>query len=390
MPRKTGSADHRPLAVYGPFIGAPSESFIRRHMVELLPGRTAVIAERVFPPPAWELERGPGVLVRSEIPPARFYTRFGRLVLHRLGRPVREFEVCVGRFLRQNGVKVLLGEYLDWTLPFVEICRRVGADLFVHAHGYDFGQSVHDPRWAERYAAYRDAAGVIVVNGLMKAGLIDTGIPASKIHVIPYGVDVPAEPPVRPSRSAARCLAVGRMVAKKAPVLLLESFRRARQQNPGLRLDVVGDGPLLPAAKQFVAAFGLQECVVLHGAMDHQAVLRLMTEADIFLQHSITDADTGDLEGLPVAILEAMAHGLPVVATRHAGIPEAVAEGVSGYLVDEGDVAGFAERVLELSQDKKKRGTFGLAGWKVTGEKFSWERERNALIELMTLRRFDR
>jgi glycosyltransferase involved in cell wall biosynthesis len=110
-----------------------------------------------------------------------------------------------------------------------------------------------------------------------------------------------------------------------------------------------------------------------------------MRDADMFLQHSITDPATGDEEGLPVAVLEAMANALPVVATRHAGIPEAVLEGATGYLVDEGDTASMADRIVALARDADRRRNMGRAGWQRAGENFSREKERAALLNILGL-----
>jgi glycosyltransferase involved in cell wall biosynthesis len=110
-----------------------------------------------------------------------------------------------------------------------------------------------------------------------------------------------------------------------------------------------------------------------------------MQEADIFLQHSMTDFDSGDEEGLPVAILEAMADALPIVSTKHAGIPEAVEEGRTGFLVEEGDSTEMAQRIISLAKDPENRIQFGYSGWEKAKEQFSWERERKELCELMNL-----
>jgi glycosyltransferase involved in cell wall biosynthesis len=110
-----------------------------------------------------------------------------------------------------------------------------------------------------------------------------------------------------------------------------------------------------------------------------------MSEADIFFQHSMTDPQTGDEEGLPVAILEAMAHGLPVVSTRHAGIPEAVLEEVTGYLVNEGENALMAERLATLARDIDLRQRMGEQGWLRAKELFSWKVERAGLLKVMNL-----
>jgi glycosyltransferase involved in cell wall biosynthesis len=100
-------------------------------------------------------------------------------------------------------------------------------------------------------------------------------------------------------------------------------------------------------------------------------VQQYLGETDIFIQHSRVDPATGDEERLPVAILEAMAHSLPVVSTHHAGIPGAVVDGVTGYLVPEGDSVGMAERIVELARNSKRRVQMGEAGWMRAKESFS-------------------
>ena len=140
---------------------------------------------------------------------------------------------------------------------------------------------------------------------------------------------------------------------KEIPTFTLEAFRQALKVNSSLRLEYVGDGELIDEVRQFVRTNQLDDKVLLHGSKPNLDVQELMKNADIFLQHSRTDPVTGDEEGLPVAILEAMANSLPVVSTRHAGIPEAVMGSATGYLVDEGDVEDMANHIVKLGSDAK-------------------------------------
>jgi len=293
------------------------------------------------------------------------------------------------RFVRTHAIEVVLGEYLDYSLPWLPMVQRAGVRFFGHGHGYDVSRRLREPRWRLEYRRYHDAAGIIVVSHASRARLLELGLSASMIHVIPCGVDVPPSPRRRPAREPVRCLAVGRMVAKKGPILTLDAFRRASEACCRLHLDYVGEGELRPAVRQFVRAFSLEDRVTLHGGLDGEGVQRLMENADIFVQHSITDPDTGDEEGLPVAILEAMAASLPVVATRHAGIPEAVTDGATGCLVTEGDSRAMAERIVELAVDPGARERMGVAGWERAGAEFTWERERESLLKVMALVRRD-
>jgi glycosyltransferase involved in cell wall biosynthesis len=285
--------------------------------------------------------------------------------------------------LIEHQVQIVMGEYLDLSLPWLKVAQECGLRFFAHAHGYDVSERLRHPYWRSEYLRYNQADGVITMSHISRERLIALGLDAAKVHVIPYGVDVPAEPLTRPERAAVRCIAVGRMVAKKAPILTLDAFRRAAEVCPELRLDYVGIGELFPAVQHFVRAFNLDEKVTLHGGQPSEVVHQLMREADLFLQHNMTDPETGDEEGLPVAILEAMANSLPVVSTRHAGIPEAVLDGSTGFLVDEGDTVGMAERIVVLARDPDLRRRMGAAGWCRAKENFSWEKERMELLRVL-------
>jgi glycosyltransferase involved in cell wall biosynthesis len=173
------------------------------------------------------------------------------------------------------------------------------------------------------------------------------------------------------------------MVPKKAPLLLLESFKLASKKNHLLMLDFVGTGELYDKALQYVKDFKLEDKVKLHGSLPHDLVIGMVKEADILLQHSITCPDTGDQEGLPVAILEGMAYSLPVVSTFHAGIPEAVKNNESGILVEEGDTNAMAEAILKLAQDETLRINMGNVGRNIIETKFSWEIEKSSLLKLL-------
>jgi glycosyltransferase involved in cell wall biosynthesis len=209
------------------------------------------------------------------------------------------------------------------------------------------------------------------------------GVPEEKVHIIPCCVNIPEKLPVRTPSDIVHCLAVGRMVGKKAPLKLLESFRLAMQSNSNLHLDYVGTGPLFKKAQEYVKEHGLQNQVTLHGGQPHQVVLDMLQSSDLFLQHSVVDPESGDEEGMPVIILEAMGYGLPVISTNHAGIPEAVLNGLTGYIVEEGDVEGMAQRILELAADGQKRLTMGENGRRNAQDNFTWQIEKARLLEVM-------
>jgi colanic acid/amylovoran biosynthesis glycosyltransferase len=126
-------------------------------------------------------------------------------------------------------------------------------------------------------------------------------------------------------------------------------------------LDVVGDGEERAEVEARVRRRGIADRVRLHGTLPPDRVAELLDAADLFVLNSRTP-EAGDAEGLPVSVLEAMEASLPVVATRHGGIPEAVADGETGILVPERDTAALARALGALAGDAALRARMGGAG----------------------------
>jgi colanic acid/amylovoran biosynthesis glycosyltransferase len=368
------------LAVYTPGLGVPSETFIRRHIEGIAPGRTVVICDTVLSPPAgnWSVNcpvhctssrlNWGARLLRTQLTGDRLLPLVDPLLL----------------FLRKHNVTTILAEYLDQSLPLFRLLRGTKIRFFAHAHGHDLARCLQREEYRRSYLEYSEAAGVIAMSKRGKDSLMALGLPSELVHVVRYGVDVAQKLSPRTTvESVVRCIAVGRMTNIKAPILLLESFRRAAEADPKLHLDYIGGGELFAMAGHYLRAWKLQNRVTLHGVQSSPFVADLMAKADIFLQHSVTDPTNGDMEGLPVAILEAMARGLPVVSTRHAGIPEQVVEDETGILVNEGDVDGMAKGILRLASDSSLRQCIGRAGHRRALEKFTWHENRDELRKVM-------
>lgn len=373
------------LTIYTPQIGTASETFICRHVQDLCPGKTSVVTARQYPPEEAFWTTDNSVFV-PQVKGSIFNWR-KRFLSDNLNARLetRQIDRDVSNFLREQRTDVILGEYFNHSHRALKIAKSLGLPFFVHAHGYDLSMLYRDPEWRLKYADYRHADGLIVVNQPMKERLLDIDIPEEKIHIIPYGISVPDVLITRQPGLCVRCLAVGRMTGKKDPLALLKSFKLASERFPEIYLDYVGTGPLFDAVQKYIQDEDLTDRVSLHGAVDHKEVIGLLENTDIFVQHSVTDPETGDEEGLPVAILEAMSLALPIVSTRHAGIPEAVVEGETGLLVDEGDVEGMAENILALASDAELRTSMGRESWLQAREKFTWETEKAELGRVLGL-----
>ncbi len=368
-----------PFGIIAPQIGARSETFIRRHIECILPGKTVVVAGDISSSYTGHWKVDCPVLARN---PSQGDEKLKERIR------ASEAKFAVKRFLKKHKVQVIMGEFLNYSFSSFQIAQQLGIPFFGHAHGIDISQALRDSHWQKQYMNYKKAAGIITMSQISRTRLLELGLEPDKIHVIPYGVDVPDSPWKKSENEIIRCLAVGRMVSKKAPIIMLEAFRQAVQECPNLRLDYIGTGELLSAVRQFIQAFNLTDKVTLHGGKPSEVVQQFMKEADIFLQHSMTDPETGNEEGLPVSILEAMASALPVVSTKHAGIPEAVLDGKTGFLVNEGDCLNMGHKILLLAQNADLRSKMGFTAWQRAKELFTWERERDSLLRVMGLTKY--
>lgn len=170
-------------------------------------------------------------------------------------------------------------------------------------------------------------------------------------------------------------LFVGRLDPVKGAPLLIEAFAQAAAAHPDARLTVVGDGPSRGLAERMVRDLGLGNRVAFLGFRSQAEVADLLEEADMLVLPSFA-------EGVPVVLMEAMASRIPVVASRVAGVPELVEDGVSGHLVPPGDVATLADRIAALMADPEAARVMGLAGRAKVEAEFDLAKEAAWLLRL--------
>jgi glycosyltransferase involved in cell wall biosynthesis len=284
-------------------------------------------------------------------------------------------------FFAAHGVDLILAEFGTNGASITRHARRLGIPLVVHFHGHDAHRiSVVESNRAAYQEMFDYAHRIISVSNYMTETLVSLGADRSKVVHNPYGPRdsfFSVEPDYSPT-----VLAVGRFTDIKANHLTLAAFREALRDVPDAKLNMVGDGELLETCKSLARVWDIESSVSFPGAIPHADVVKEYSHACCFAQHSITPS-YGDAEGTPVAILEAGAAALPVIATRHAGIPDVVVEGVTGFLVDEGDVDAMAKRMTELLSDSALARTMGTAARAHVRESYSMGRHIAVLQEIM-------
>jgi glycosyltransferase involved in cell wall biosynthesis len=360
------------LVIVQPEPAAPSETFLRAH-AEHLPGCVAVVCGA-----------SPGIDGRpvfSQALPARAWRKALRLVRGQTWEAERTAAyLALFRRLRPDAV---LAEYGGAAAAVTDACRIFGVPLVAHFHGYDASRRDYVAHMAAAYRAmFAVAAAVVAVSRPMRRRLIALGAPAEKVHCNPCGIDCGAFAGADPAAAPPVFLAVGRFVPKKAPQLTLRAFAQARRDCPAARLRMIGDGPLRPACERLAGELGVTSAVDFLGLLPPAAVQEEMRHSRAFVQHSL-EAPDGDAEGTPVAILEAGASGLPVVATRHAGIPDAVRANRTGLLVAEGDVDGMAACLLRLAREPALAADLGRAARAWVRAEFAMEQRIGRLWEII-------
>jgi glycosyltransferase involved in cell wall biosynthesis len=284
---------------------------------------------------------------------------------------------------KKNRIDKVYAEYGPTAVAVLNVCQKLNLPLIVNFHGYDI--SVRDvvDRNAQGYArvlAY--AESIVAVSKHMVEALVALGADRQKITYTPCG---PQDSffQVQPRYTENMFVAVGRFVDKKAPYYTMLAFLRVLEAYPAARLCFAGDGPLLDTCRNIARYHACQDKIIFLGKAEPEQIHKLYERALGFVQHSITAAD-GNMEGTPVAVLEASASGLPVISTEHAGIPDVVIHGQTGLLVKEHDVDAMAGNMIRLLDDTEYARSLGRQGREYVRNNFSMEKHigaLNALIE---------
>jgi colanic acid/amylovoran biosynthesis glycosyltransferase len=275
--------------------------------------------------------------------------------------------------IRRHKPDLMLVEFGFHSVRVMEATAITDLPMVVHFRGSDLSSWSKFGVQKERYRRLvQIISGAIVKSEPMRRTLLDLGLKKEQILISASGANEQLFHSAAPSVAPPVFLAVGRFVAKKGPLLTIRAFAQlaSEQPTPGLALWMVGDGPLLSDAKTLVGQLGLTAYVRFLGLRSQSEVAVLMRQVRGFVQHSLVAPD-GDSEGNPVAVMEAQLSGLPVVATRHAGIPEVVRHGESGWLVAEGDVEGMAEALKQLVEDPDLAMRWGENGRRLVINRFT-------------------
>jgi colanic acid/amylovoran biosynthesis glycosyltransferase len=265
-------------------------------------------------------------------------------------------------------------------LAAVQASHRMAgaAPIWTIFHGYDLSQSLKELGDNVYRPLFEQGDRFLPISRLWADKLVSLGCPRERIQVVRMGVDcdkIRFNPPKGKPGQPLRILSVGRLVEKKGTEYSIRALAEVRRTSPELewKLEVAGDGPLEVPLNSLAAELGVGDRISLLGPLSSDQIRERLELAHLFLLPSVVAAD-GDMEGIPVSLMEAMAAGVPVVSTVHSGIPELVENEVSGLLAPERDVATLASHIERLMRDPEERQAFADAARRKAEKEFDQRR----------------
>jgi colanic acid/amylovoran biosynthesis glycosyltransferase len=272
------------------------------------------------------------------------------------------------------------------------LIRRWQKPSVVSFHGADVLVDMQKP-------AYRRATKemlslvrrVLVRSDSLRQAVIDLGCAPEKIEIQRTGIPL-TEFPFRersiPGNRRWRLLQAGRLIEKKGLKTTLRAFAKFGKEFPGARLTIAGEGPQLKELQALARELQIDSVVDFAGFVSQEELRDLLYSSHIFLHPSETGRD-GNQEGVPNSMLEAMASGLPVFATRHGGIPEAVENNLSGILVNERDYRALGDALIETAKSPDRFRAMGRLASESVAKNFN-QTEQTRWLEEIYLREIGR
>lgn len=361
------------IAIFSPNQNPYSETFIQAHKLNIKADKLYYIYGSSIESMVVENE---GLLIGSH----------KRLLIKGFSKAINinlkpNFSSQAAKRLNSLKIDVALVEYGNHAMKLIETFKKAKIPFVVHFHGYDASVTTIIKQNHNYKELFESASFIIGVSKLMCKWLQDLGCPSSKIVYNVCGAN-PVFQNLKPNFNQKTVIAIGRFVDKKAPYYTILAFSKVIKAVPDAKLIMAGDGPLLSTCKNLVKYYNLDSHIDICGVLIPEAIKDLMQTSRCFVQHSIT-AENGNQEGTPVAVMEAALAGLPVISTKHAGIPDVIEHEKTGLLSDEHDVDAMANNIIRVLKDKKFAQELGNEAKRVHKEKYPLSKHIKSIEELL-------
>lgn len=263
----------------------------------------------------------------------------------------------------------------------------IKGNLYTTFHGYDMLSYVR--RKGENVYKHLFSSNNVLlpISEYWKKKLIEFGADPSKIYVHHMGIDIEKfkfKPVLINKGKQIKILSVARFVEKKGLIYGISAVSKLIKEGYNINYTIIGGGPLEEEYRTYINSKGLSNYIELIGWRTQEEIVEIMENSHIMLLPSITSND-GDMEGIPVILMEAMAMGKIVVSTRHSGIPELIDDKINGFLVDEKDINGLSTIIKYIVNSRKDSIQLQLNARRTIEEKFNIEILNNNLIEIFNI-----
>lgn len=290
----------------------------------------------------------------------------------------------IERVLAENDARLLHVYFGHIAVHLLPLIRRWPKPVVVSFHGADVMVDLEKPCYRSATREMLAAARLVLVRSdSLARAVAEIGCAREKIRVhragIPLG-EIEFTPRIWPNDGAWRFLQAGRLIAKKGLTTSLRAFAKFRQRHRAATFTIAGEGPLRDELRALAQELAIENAISFVGFLSQAELREQFKRTHIFL-HPSELGPNGNQEGVPNAMLEAMASGLPVFATRHGGIPEAIEDGVSGVLVSERDDAALAGALLDWCAQPEALSELARRGAEAVAAKFEQGAQARALEE---------
>ena len=269
-------------------------------------------------------------------------------------------EWSVIKTIKAEKIQLIFIEYGTTAARVYKLIDYLKTPFVIHFHGFDI--STHN-LLSKNESCYKimlpRASWIFAVSQSMQKKLRSLGAKEDKITCTPCGANE-AYLNVVNTHEKNTFVTVGRFVEKKGPLYTIMAFHLLLNKGYKAKLKMIGDGLLKDLCVHYVKTHQLHEHIVFLGVLDIEGIATEFSKSICYVQHSIT-AQSGDQEGTPVSIMEAMLSGLPIIATNHGGIPDIVSED-RGILTEEKDTLAMATAMEDCINHPEKFQNMGLNG----------------------------
>lgn len=300
----------------------------------------------------------------------------------RFSARILEFNLKAAYFtviIRKNRSDILHSHFTTTGSFSKRLGEFLGLPYILTAHAFDIYMSQEN----ELREVMESARSVVTISEYNRNYLQNEIGIKNRIEVIRCGIDIEKFNPKGKSHpdNKIKILTVTRLVEKKGLEYLIKAMPAVISEIQDINLTIIGTGPLEGHLKQIMKDMNIEKYVEFRGGVSDSELKHYYENADMFILPCII-AGNGDRDGIPVAIMEAMAMELPVISTRISGIPELVSDGISGILVPQKNEISIADAILKLCKDRDLRHRMGENGRKIINKKYNIALESRKLINI--------